>query len=275
MSKIFYFLVCETNYIFVIFVNLCILPLLSKYLMNSKFEDDLWSIKWLSLAGQGAMSAAGVLAQAMSEVGFGVQSIPCFGAEKRGAMVTMYNRFSRKIRQITDPSHPGQVSGVVLFDTRLLERNIEDREVTAGLIVEGFLLINSASKEVFSRYPGLVDRKKSQRQIFYLDASGIALKYLQRDLPNMAIVSALVQIFELDRKQIRNFLAKKLPETIGETLAQKNLLIFDEAETKLRKLSTEDIKQLPKRANENSQKNKLQKYQDLPRAGIIGYDKKN
>jgi len=95
-------------------------------------------VRWHGRGGQGAVTAAGILAEAAYYEGYkGVTSAPFFGAERRGAPVIATTRFGwEPIRTFSLVEAPDVV--VVLDETLL---NVVD--VTAGVRPDGLILINS------------------------------------------------------------------------------------------------------------------------------------
>jgi len=93
-------------------------------------------IRWHARAGQGAKTAAQVLALALMRTGKGVQAFPEYGPERRGAPLRAYTRFAdRPIRRhdsVTDPDV------VVVLEPSL----VHEAGVSEGLTPDGFVLIN-------------------------------------------------------------------------------------------------------------------------------------
>jgi 2-oxoacid:acceptor oxidoreductase gamma subunit (pyruvate/2-ketoisovalerate family) len=96
-------------------------------------------IRWHGRGGQGAVTAAMVLAEAAYYDGYkGVTSAPFFGAERRGAPVIATTRFGRQpIRTFSLVEYPDVV---VVLDESLLRV----LDVTAGMRSDGLVLINTA-----------------------------------------------------------------------------------------------------------------------------------
>jgi len=68
---------------------------------------DMYEVRIHGRGGQGAVSAASLLAAALLEEGKYAVSIPSFGFERRGAPVVSFLRCSdREIRQMTNIYHP-------------------------------------------------------------------------------------------------------------------------------------------------------------------------
>jgi 2-oxoacid:acceptor oxidoreductase gamma subunit (pyruvate/2-ketoisovalerate family) len=101
-------------------------------------ETRLYEIRWHGRGGQGAITAAKIMAQAAYLEGYqGVTAIPWFGAERRGAPVSASTRISpQPIMVMSQVEEPDVV--VVLDDTLL-----RDRDVIVGLGRWGWLVVNS------------------------------------------------------------------------------------------------------------------------------------
>ncbi|MFP3309348.1 MAG: 2-oxoacid:acceptor oxidoreductase family protein [Acidilobus sp.] len=87
--------------------------------------------------GQGAVTAATILARAALFEGKWAQAIPEFGAERRGAPVRVYARISDKPIEVH--SNVVEPDIVVILDYELLKLV----DVTGGLKSEGIVVINS------------------------------------------------------------------------------------------------------------------------------------
>jgi pyruvate ferredoxin oxidoreductase gamma subunit len=94
-------------------------------------------IRWHARAGQGAKTAAQVLALALMRSGQNVQAFPEYGPERRGAPLKAFTRTSnRAIRRHDSVTSPDLV--VVLEPTL-----VHESDVTSGLRAGGTLLLNA------------------------------------------------------------------------------------------------------------------------------------
>jgi pyruvate ferredoxin oxidoreductase gamma subunit len=100
--------------------------------------QDYYEIRWHGRGGQGAITAAKILAQAAYLEGYrGVTAAPSFGAERRGAPVSASTRISpQTIMVVSQVENPNVV---VVLDHTLLKFE----EVTSGLVKGGWLIVNS------------------------------------------------------------------------------------------------------------------------------------
>ena len=100
--------------------------------------QDHYEIRWHGRGGQGAITAARILAQAAYFEGYrGVTAAPSFGAERRGAPVSASTRIAPQTIMVVSQLETPNV--VVVLDHTLLKYD----EVTRGLIKGGWLIVNS------------------------------------------------------------------------------------------------------------------------------------
>ena len=111
-------------------------------------------IRWHGRGGQGAKTAALLLADVSFKAGKYVQGFPEYGPERMGAPITAYNRISDE--PITVHSNIYEPDYVVVVDEGLLD----SIDVTAGLNPEGAIVVNSAkpSEEIAPKLRGYTGR---------------------------------------------------------------------------------------------------------------------
>lgn len=101
-------------------------------------KSKIYEIRWHGRGGQGAVTAARIVAEAAFIKGYsGVTATPSFGAERRGVPVSAATRISRQpIRVLSQVVEPDIV--VVLDQTLLAYKDVLD-----GLKSGGCLIVNS------------------------------------------------------------------------------------------------------------------------------------
>jgi pyruvate ferredoxin oxidoreductase gamma subunit len=100
--------------------------------------QDYYEIRWHGRGGQGAITAAKILAQAAYLEGYqGATAAPSFGAERRGAPVSASTRIAPQTIMVVSQVETPNV--VVVLDHTLLKYD----EVTSGLVKGGWLIVNS------------------------------------------------------------------------------------------------------------------------------------
>lgn len=141
-------------------------------------------IRWHGRGGQGAKTAALLLADVAFKTGMHVQGFPEYGPERMGAPITAYNRISDTPIRVHSNIYTPQYVAVV--DETLLE----SVDVTAGLREDGAIIINTTqSKE--SILPHL---KGYAGRVHTIDAKKISLATLGKYYPNSPMLAAVVAI---------------------------------------------------------------------------------
>lgn len=144
------------------------------------------AVRWHGRGGQGAVTAAEILAKAAINEGRWAQAFPAFGPERRGAPVLAFTRISDK--PITIRSEVYEPDVVVVLDSSLLK--VVD--VKAGLKDGGTAVLNTKAE------PSEVKKKmKLKGKVAAVDATTIAIETLGKPITNTAIIGALVKATEL------------------------------------------------------------------------------
>ncbi len=149
-------------------------------------------IRWHGRGGQGAKTAALLLADVAFKTGKYVQGFPEYGPERMGAPITAYNRISdTKIRVHSNIYDPDVV---VVVDETLLHAV----DVTAGLKPEGAIIINTSRslEEIRPQLNGY------QGRIVTVDARVISEEALGKYFPNSPMLAAVVAASQIMEKSV-------------------------------------------------------------------------
>jgi pyruvate ferredoxin oxidoreductase gamma subunit len=147
--------------------------------MNNTVE-----IRWHGRGGQGAKTAALLLADVAFQTGQNVQGFPEYGPERMGAPITAFNRISKdKIRVHSNIYYP---DFVVVVDETLLH----SVDVTDGLKEEGAIIVNTSKtpdeiRPLLRGYTG---------GVYTVDARAISEEALGRYFPNTPMLAATVAV---------------------------------------------------------------------------------
>ena len=147
--------------------------------MNNGIE-----VRWPGRGGQGAKTAALLLADVAFKTGQNVQGFPEYGPERMGAPITAYNRISAsKIRVHSNIYTPDYV---VVVDETLLS----SVDVTAGIKRNGAIIINTpkSREEIAEKLEGYEGR------IYTVDARKISEETLGKNFPNSPMLAAIVAV---------------------------------------------------------------------------------
>lgn len=162
-------------------------------------------IRFHGRGGQGAVTAAEILAKAAFEDGKYSQAFPFFGVERRGAPVMAFTRIDDKpiqIRyQVQNPDY------VIVLDDGLLDVV----NVFSGIKNDGKVIINTNKKE------NLVENK--DKEIYDIDATGIALENLGVSIVNTIMLGS----FSKKSNDVSlDSIIKVIKETFPGKLGDKN-----------------------------------------------------
>lgn len=183
--------------------------------------QQLTEIRWHARAGQGAVTAAKVVAETALSADRYMQAMPEYGPERMGAPIKAFTRISDEPIEIHNNIEFPDI--VIVLDESL----IDVIDVTEGIKPDGTVIINTCSpaagvKEVL----GVADTVK----VACVDASGIALDTIKRDIPNTPIVGALVKATGvIDIDVFKGLLAKNLAKKFGQEMIDANYAAVDRA----------------------------------------------
>ena len=147
--------------------------------MNGRIE-----IRWHGRGGQGAKTAALLLADVAFKIGKQVQGFPEYGPERMGAPITAYNRISDEVIRVH--SNIYNPDYVVVVDETL----IHTVDVTRGLNPAGAIIVNTdkTPEEIAPQvapYNG---------KIVTVNARKISEEALGKYFPNSPMLAAVVAV---------------------------------------------------------------------------------
>ena len=182
-------------------------------------------IRWHGRGGQGAKTAAGMVAEVAVAAGSYAQGAPEYGAEREGAPIKAYTRISTKpIRRHDAIYYPDVV--VVLDETLMESENVDE-----GLTEDGILLANT------KRSPSEVRESLSLegRKIYTIDAEGIALEEIGRPIPNTVMLGALLKVTgAVEVAEIEKSIRKKFAGKLSEGMLDGNIRAVERAFAEVR-----------------------------------------
>ncbi|MCL5024954.1 MAG: 2-oxoacid:acceptor oxidoreductase family protein [Chloroflexi bacterium] len=140
-------------------------------------------IRWHGRGGQGAVTAAKMLAAAALRQGKQFQAFPEYGPERRGAPVQVFTRISdepvRTFSYITEPNM------IVILDPNLIGKV----PVTDGLTEDGVVVANfKGTPDELRKTMGIKGRK-----LYTVDATGVAMRTMGRAITNTPMLGAVVR----------------------------------------------------------------------------------
>jgi pyruvate ferredoxin oxidoreductase gamma subunit len=141
-------------------------------------------IRWHGRGGQGAKTAALLLADVAFKTGANVQGFPEYGPERMGAPITAYNRISKDVIRVHSNIYTPDL--VVVVDETLLE----SVDVTAGLKEDGALIVNTplSVEEIRPHLKGY------KGNVYTVDGRKISVEALGKYFPNSPMLAAAVAV---------------------------------------------------------------------------------
>lgn len=195
-------------------------------------------IRWHGRGGQGAKTAALLLADVAFKTGRFVQGFPEYGPERMGAPITAYNRISERAIRVHSNIYKPNISVVV--DETLL--HVVD--VTAGMDKNGAVIVNTdkTPTEIKAMLQGF------DGDVYTVDARAISVETIGKNMPNTPMLAAAVAVSKVmdedkflnDMKESFEHKFAKKPEVISgnmRALEATFKVINKQTETKVYKIA--------------------------------------
>ena len=183
-------------------------------------------IRWHGRGGQGAKTAALLLADVAFNTGMYVQGFPEYGPERMGAPITAYNRISDiEIRNHSNIYNPDYV---VVVDETLLH----SVDVTSGLNKDGAIVINTPKpkEEIIPLLKGY------EGEVYTVDAHTISMETLGKYFPNSPMLAAIVKVANI---MDQNEFLSQMEESYKHKFAKKPEVI--EGNMKALRMAFEEV----------------------------------
>jgi len=176
--------------------------------------ESLTEIRWHGRGGQGAKTAATLVAEVALNEGKYSQGFPEYGPERMGAPIRGYTRISdAPIRLHCPIAHPGVV---VVLDATLLDT----QNIAEGLAEGGAIIVNTPEPPAAIRARlGLAGGK-----VYTVNATQIAIDEIGRAIPNTPMIGALIKVGGfLQLETVYHDIEKKFLKKLGERGVQGNI----------------------------------------------------
>jgi pyruvate ferredoxin oxidoreductase gamma subunit len=177
-------------------------------------QQQLTEIRWHARAGQGAVTAAKLVAETALELDRYIQAMPEYGPERMGAPIQAFTRISEDPIEIHNNIENPSV--VVVLDETLLP--IVD--VAKGLTDDGIIIVNTCSPPSAVRAALGIPHGT----VATVDATGISVDTLKRDMPNTPMIGALAKLTGLfTLEQVSEHLAKTFGKKFSQEVIDANV----------------------------------------------------
>jgi len=181
--------------------------------------DEFYELEFIGRGGQGAKTAAELVAKIALNNGKFVQSFPDYGPERKGAPVRAFTRISDKeIRGCSSEANPDVL---IIIDPTLLPLNGTLFNITSDMTV----VINSSDDA-----ETLKKRFNTQGKIYSVDATKIAFDILKANITNSAMLGALAKVNTvITLEGLKEEFRKEFEEKLGQEKIQQNYQAIEKA----------------------------------------------
>jgi pyruvate ferredoxin oxidoreductase gamma subunit len=177
-------------------------------------------IRWHARGGQGAKTAATLLAAAALHEGKHSQGFPEYGPERMGAPIRGFTRIADE--PILLHCNIAEPQIVVVLDPTL----IGTIDVTEGLPADGLVIVNTVEPPATMR----TRLKLAAGRVATVDATGISLAELKENRPNTPMMGALCKASDVLRLQtVKDDVVKKLGGKLSQEKLDGNLRAIQRA----------------------------------------------
>lgn len=184
-----------------------------------KIGKKIFEIIFHARGGQGAKTAAELLAQAALKEGKFIQAFPDFGPERTGAPMKTFVRISEEPILTHEPVVDPDV--VVILDETLL--GVID--ATKNLDEQESMIVNTVSDR-----EAVAEKTKYVGNIYPIDATGLSLDVIGEPRPNTAILGKLLKVTEIVKlEDMVEVFREKYIAKIGAEKTEKNILAIEKA----------------------------------------------
>ena len=175
---------------------------------------DMTEIRWHGRGGQGAKTAATMVAEAALQEGKYSQGFPEYGPERMGAPIRGYTRIAERPIRLHCPITAPDV--VVILDASLIGAD----DLADGLKPDGAILVNTADSPAAMREKLGVAHGK----VYTVDATKIAIETIGRPIPNTPMIGALIRVSgAMKLETIAHDIEKKFLKKLGQRVVDGNV----------------------------------------------------
>jgi pyruvate ferredoxin oxidoreductase gamma subunit len=182
---------------------------------------EFYELEFIGRGGQGAKTAAELVARILLDKGKFIQSFPDYGPERKGAPVRAFTRISdNEIRGCSSEANPDVI---IIIDPTLLALNgtlfnIKDNQI---------VLVNSpdSPQELLKQHNIAANIK-----FYSVDATHIALEIIKNNITNSAMLGALAKVTELySLDEIKSEFRKEFAQKLDSEKLDKNDKMMEQA----------------------------------------------
>lgn len=181
---------------------------------------DMTEIRWHGRGGQGAKTAAQLVAMVALEEGKHSQGFPEYGPERMGAPVRGFTRISEERIRLHCPIERPDV--VVVLDDTLIGMPAVTEAVDENTV---FVVNTELDPAAMTTKLGIKGAK-----VFCVKATKISIDELGRPIPNTPMIGALIKATDcISIDAVKKDIEKKFLKKFGERIVQGNIKAIERA----------------------------------------------
>jgi indolepyruvate ferredoxin oxidoreductase beta subunit len=178
------------------------------------FENEVKSILFAGVGGQGILRASDIICEVIMEAGFDVKKSEVHGMAQRGGCVTSHVRYGKKV--YSPLAEPGSIQTLVSFEKMESLRYLNILAGDAVIIVNTEEVYPPAVNMGNMPYPhDAIDfLKNNYEKVIGLNAAELARKAGNIKTANVVLLGALSNLMTIDQSIWQNVIKKSFPEKL-------------------------------------------------------------
>ena len=189
--------------------------------------DEMTEIRWHGRGGQGAKTAAQLVAQVAMAEGRHGQGFPEYGPERMGAPIRGFTRISDGAIRLHCPIERPDV--VVVLDDTLVDMPAVSEAVDENTT---FVVNTALGPEQMREKLGVEGAK-----VYCVDATRLSIDELGRPMPNTPMIGALIRATGcISMDAVKGNIEKKFLKKFGRQVAEGNIRAVQRAYEEVRSL---------------------------------------
>ena len=185
-------------------------------------DNEVKSILFAGVGGQGILRASDIICEVIMEAGFDVKKSEVHGMAQRGGCVTSHVRYGKKV--YSPLAEPGSIQTLVAFEKMEALRYLKFLKKDAAVIVNTEEIYPPAVNMGDAPYPDDVIEflKKHYGKVISFDAGHLAQKAGNIKTANVVLLGAIYNLMNIDKSIWERVIKKSFPEK----LVKMNLIAF-------------------------------------------------
>lgn len=180
-------------------------------------------IKFYGLGGQGIVTAAKMLSEAVSlHEGKYAITVPAYGAERRGSPVNTSIIVDEEPVLLNSFVYEPDI--VLVTDPAIIDKGVD---ISEGIHENSILVLNTEDENILNTY-----KKYNFKEIYYVDGTQIALENIGKPIPNGSMLGSLAATGLVKIESVE----KAIKTTFNEKAGERNAKAAREAYEKIKKM---------------------------------------